>query len=84
MRTFLPMNKGQAVRTLREVAGLTGRETAQAAGVSESYLSRVETGAAEASPEWIGTVVASIAESIRRRALDSPRAERAELAEEAA
>ncbi|WP_082406407.1 helix-turn-helix domain-containing protein [Microbacterium sp. No. 7] len=69
------MTTGQAVRTLREVAGLTARDVARAAGVSESYLSRVETGAADASPEWIGTVTAAIAESIRRRSLRIDRVE---------
>ena len=68
----LPMGVGKAVRTLREVAGLTARDAAKAAGVSESYLSRVETGVADPSPEWVGNVTAAIADVMRDRALRAP------------
>lgn len=50
-----------ALRILREEAGLTAREVAQRAGVSESYLSRVENGTVEASAPWIGNVTSAIA-----------------------
>lgn len=55
---------GQALRVLREEAGLTAREVALKAGVSESYLSRVETGSVEASAPWLGNVAAAIAQAL--------------------
>lgn len=55
---------GQALRVLREEAGLTAREVALKAGVSESYLSRVETGSVEASASWLGTVTLAIAQAL--------------------
>lgn len=59
---------GQALRVLREEAGLTAREVAQLAGVSESYLSRVENGSAEASAPWLGNVAAAIAQALVKSA----------------
>lgn len=55
---------GLALRVLREEAGLTAREVALKAGVSESYLSRVETGSVEASAPWLGNVAAAIAQAL--------------------
>ena len=55
---------GTALRALREEAGLTARAVAERAGVSESYLSRVETGKATPAPSWVGTVAAAIASAI--------------------
>jgi len=55
---------GPALRVLREQSGLTAREVAARAGVSESYLSRVENGKVTAEPAWIGNVAASIAAAI--------------------
>lgn len=60
---------GQALRVLREEAGLTARQVAQRAGVSESYLSRVETGTAEASAPWLGNVATAIAAVLLEGAL---------------
>lgn len=57
-------NTGTALRVLREEAGLTARAVAERAGVSESYLSRVETGKAIPAPTWVGTVAAAIASAI--------------------
>lgn len=53
--------QGQALRSLREMAGLTAETIAHEAGVSAAYLSRVETGKAHATPRWIGAVSAVIA-----------------------
>lgn len=60
---------GQALRVLREEAGLTAREVARRAGVSESYLSRVENGTTEASAPWLGNVASAIAGALIRGAL---------------
>lgn len=61
--TQLP-TPGRALRVLREQSGLTARELAERAGVSESYLSRVETGREAASPAWIGNVAAAISRAL--------------------
>ena len=55
---------GPALRALREQSGLTARQVAARAGVSESYLSRVENGRVIAEPAWIGNVAAAIAAAI--------------------
>lgn len=62
---------GQALRVLREEAGLTARQTALKAGVSESYLSRVETGSVEASAPWLGNVAAAIAQALVESAMSN-------------
>ena len=62
---------GPALRVLREQSGLTAREVAARAGVSESYLSRVENGKVTAEPAWIGNVATAIAAAIVETA--SPR-----------
>ncbi|WDH77871.1 helix-turn-helix transcriptional regulator [Microbacterium esteraromaticum] len=59
---------GPALRVLREDAGLTAREVAGRAGVSESYLSRVENGKAYPAPSWVANVAAAIAEAIAESA----------------
>lgn len=55
---------GPALRALREQSGLTAREVAARAGVSESYLSRVENGRVVAEAAWIGNVASAIAAAI--------------------
>lgn len=55
---------GPALRVLREQSGLTAREVAARAGVSESYLSRVENGKVTAEPAWIGNVASAIAAAL--------------------
>ncbi|MGO4488196.1 helix-turn-helix domain-containing protein [Microbacterium sp. 2RAF4] len=55
---------GPALRVLREQSGLTAREVASRAGVSESYLSRVENGKVIAEPAWIGNVASAIAAAL--------------------
>lgn len=61
MHVEIANSPGQSLRTLRQFANLTLSETAALAGVSESYLSRVETGEKVAKPRWIGMVVQAIA-----------------------
>lgn len=47
---------GTALRALRQTAGLSLREVSSAAGVSLSYLSRVETGKEMPSDKWVRMV----------------------------
>ena len=56
-----PTTPGEAIRVLRNEAGLTLEQVAQEAGVSASHISRVETGAKKASPAWLGVVTEAIA-----------------------
>lgn len=60
-KTSATSEQGRALRTLREVANLTADQVAREAQVSASYLSRVENGKAEATPQWIGMITATIA-----------------------
>lgn len=72
MSNLFPMSStstGPALRVLREESGLTLREIAQRAGVSESYLSRVENEKAFPAAAWIGNVVSAIADAIVEAAL---------------
>ena len=56
-----PTTPGEAIRVLRNEAGLTLEQVAQEAGVSASHISRVETGEQKASPAWLGVVTEAIA-----------------------
>lgn len=47
---------GTALRTLRQAAGLTLQQVAAGAGVSISYLSRVENGLTAPRPQWVQVV----------------------------
>ncbi|GAB2843203.1 helix-turn-helix domain-containing protein [Microbacterium insulae] len=55
---------GQVLRTLRERTGLTAREVARRAKVSESYLSRVEAGRATPSDAWLGFVASVLSDAL--------------------
>lgn len=66
--TETPTTPGGALRALRAAAGLTLEQVAQEAGVSHTHLSRVETGAKAASPEWIGAVAEAIAHHLKASA----------------
>ena len=59
---------GRAIRALREAAGLTAADVAREAMVSESYLSKVETGQDTATPRWIGKVTGVIARHLSNAA----------------
>lgn len=61
MQTKTTTEQGRALRSLREMAGLTAEDVAREAGVSAAYLSRVENGKAAPTPRWVGTVSVVIA-----------------------
>lgn len=60
-----PKSPGEAVRVLRQEAGLTIEQVANLAGVSPSQISRVETGVKSPSAAWLGAVVEAIAQHLR-------------------
>ena len=57
-----------ALRTLREFANMTLEEVADIAGTSPPYLSKVETGRANASPQFIGRISRAIASKLSHAA----------------
>lgn len=57
-------NPGAAIKVLRERAGLTAREAAALAGVSESYLSRVENGLVTPTNPWLGNVTSVLSDAL--------------------
>lgn len=59
---------GSALRALRVAAGMTQEQVADSAGVSHSYLSRVENGLLEPTSEWIRIVAIAIGEHIAEAA----------------
>lgn len=67
MATKSPTTPGEAIRALRSLAGMTLDEVAAQAGVSASHLSRVETGAAQPTPAWLGVVSEVIARRLTRQ-----------------
>lgn len=66
--SITPTTPGEALRALRNSAGLTLEQVAREAGVSATHLSRVETGAKNATPAWIGAVTEAIAHHLKRAA----------------
>lgn len=59
---------GAVLRTLRTRAGLTAREVADRAKVTESYLLQVENGQIIPSDAWLGRVAAILADEL----IDNP------------
>lgn len=55
---------GLALRALRSAAGMTLDEVADAAGVSVSYLSRVENGVKVPSDGWVALVAVAIGDRL--------------------
>lgn len=55
---------GTVLRTLRARTGLSAREVARRAKVSESYLSRVESGKANPSDAWLGFVASVLSDAL--------------------
>ena len=51
---------GARVAAIRKLRGLTGRELARRASVSYSLLAKVESGAAPATPAFIGAVARAL------------------------
>ena len=62
---------GQAIRDLREDAGLTLTAVATAAGIDRRFLARVETGERGASVETVTTVLAVLGADLSMRAYPS-------------
>lgn len=60
-----PTTPGQALRALRNAAGLTQDQVASEAGVSSTHLSRVENDERRANPVWIGAVAEAIARHLK-------------------
>lgn len=58
---------GKALRTLRLGAGLTLEQVSAAAGVSISYLSRVENGDASPTALWFANVATEIGNVLDRQ-----------------
>lgn len=54
-----------ALRVLRHSAGLTVRELARMAGVSPSYLSRVENGDVQPTDRWVRDVICQVGQCMR-------------------
>lgn len=63
-------NPAANLRILREYAGLTLHDVAHAAGTSESWLSKIETGKRTASNAFIGRVAGVIADSMAGRPIE--------------
>lgn len=62
----LPLSQpvGTVLRTLREKTGLTARQVAERAQVSESYLSRVESGKVTPTDAWLGYVAGVLSDAL--------------------
>lgn len=63
-------NPAANLRILREYAGLTLSQVAEAAGTSESWLSKIETGKKSASTMFIRRVAGVIADSMADRPVE--------------
>lgn len=59
---------GDALRKLRNLAGLRIEDVAREANVSAAQLSRVENGAARPRPRWVAAVTTAIAEALQQQA----------------
>jgi len=55
---------GAAIRTLRNMAGLTLQQVAERADTAISYLSKVERGELTASQDYVARVVSVIADAM--------------------
>lgn len=66
--SITPTTPGEALRALRNSAGMTLEEVAASAGVSATHLSRVENGVRKATPAWIGAVTEAIAAKLKAAA----------------
>lgn len=76
------MGTGEALKQLRLLANLTQRQVAEAAGTSETYLSRVEQGHVRPRPRWYGQVTRALADQLSKETDEStPGARRSDDAE---
>ena len=62
--TNSPSAIGTAIRQLRTSAGLTLADVATLAGISVSYLSRVENGLVSPTPQWVHIVTSAIGDRL--------------------
>jgi DNA-binding XRE family transcriptional regulator len=60
----------QALRVLREAAGLKQAQLAAAVGVSRQYLHNIEAGSKQISPRLAGVIAAVLAPRLRSREAD--------------
>jgi transcriptional regulator with XRE-family HTH domain len=58
---------GSAIKTMRKAMDLSQRGLAVKAGVSPSFLSRVERGLDEPSPTWLAAVTRALGEHLGER-----------------
>ncbi|MDE3075008.1 MAG: helix-turn-helix domain-containing protein [Chloroflexota bacterium] len=72
---------GQALRTLRERAGMTQKELAQRAGTGHTYVSRVEAGRIDAGWSTLRRLLRALDASPRQLAEAITKAERQEAEE---
>lgn len=61
---------GTALRAIRQAAGMTLQEVADNAGVSVSYLSRVETGQQSATSAWVAMVAIALGDGLAAAAAE--------------
>lgn len=62
--TNRPGGHGAQIRALRRAAGLTLDQLSDAAGVSKSYLSRVENGLLVPTDGWISMVALAVGDHL--------------------
>lgn len=60
---------GAAIRSLRELAGITLKEVAEGADTSVSYLSKVENGVFVPTRGYVGRVIAFISSQMTQEAV---------------
>lgn len=65
---------GAVLKTLRDKTGLTAREVAERAHISESYLSRVESGKVTPTDAWLGAVASILSDALVEKARTSAQA----------
>lgn len=60
-----PLTAGASIRTLRNLAGMTLEEVAEAADTSIAYLSKVETGKFTPTKGYVAQVTIAIANRLK-------------------
>lgn len=68
LRMNTTLSTGQAIRRMRQLAGMTGEQLAELAEISPAYLSRVETGKSRPSNRWVATVLKQLGAAIAKKA----------------
>lgn len=63
----MQQSPGAVIKGLRERTGLTVREVAERAKVSESYFSRAESGKVTPSDTWLAYVVGVLADALMEK-----------------